>query len=155
MDGVLPPVLSLEHLITFVFLPTSEKQLPPECTVVLVAVASILSLLLCHPVVLFLQSFIRGEGLSLSTFMLRARLGLRKVTFAPPASWVKVNLILFSSWGANTFPIVWGFWGLASFCLMLYGIHCLDHAGCQGGCCDTNVTWDTSVPICYFEFLGN
>lgn len=29
--------------------------------------------------------------LSLSTSMLRSRLGLRKVTFAPPASWGKVN----------------------------------------------------------------
>lgn len=35
---------------------------------------------------------------------------------------------------ANMFPIVWGFWGLASFCLMLCRIHCLDHAGCQGCC---------------------
>lgn len=110
-----------------------------------------------------LQSFCHGEGLPLSTAMLRSRLGLRKVTFAPPASWGKVNHIppvfMFGVSGVTcwSLPIVWGFLGAgpASFCIVLCGIHCLDHAGCQGCCCDTNDIWGTSVPVPYFESLGH
>lgn len=47
------------------------------------------------------------------------------------------------------------FGGPASFCIVLCGIHCLDHAGCQGCCCDTNDIRDTSVPLRYFESLGH
>lgn len=57
---------------------------------------------------------------------------------------------------------VWGLhvdhhrlWGGASFCIVLCGNHCLDHAGCQGCCYDTNDIWDTSVPVRYFESLGH
>lgn len=109
-----------------------------------------------------LQLFCHGEGLFLSTAMLRSRLGLRKVTFAPPASWGKVNhippVLMFGISGVTcwSLPIVWGFWeGPASFCIVLCRIHCLDHAGCQGCCCDTNDIWDTSVPDRYFESLGH
>lgn len=50
----------------FVFLPTSEKKVLPLCVVVL-AVASILPLSLCHPVLLICNRSVMREGLSLST----------------------------------------------------------------------------------------
>lgn len=37
------------------------------------------------------------------------------------------------------------------FCIVLCGIHCLDHAGCQGCCCDTN---DFEIPKSLFAILN-
>lgn len=74
--------------------PTSENISPPTCVVV--AIASILPLPLFVPfsfVVLFWNRSFMGKGSPPSTAMLRSRLGFRKVTFAPPASWGKVNHI--------------------------------------------------------------
>lgn len=53
------------------------------------------------------------------------------------------------------FIIVWGFLGEGSsiICIVLCGIHCLDHAGCQGCCCDTNDSQDSS-PFSLRKFGG-
>ena len=117
--GLTLPPLSWEHPVRLSSSPHLKKKkkevFPPLCVVV--EVASILPLSLCHPVFLFCKSFCHGVGLSISTAMLSSRLGLRKVAFAPPASWGKVNHIppvfMFGVSGVTcwSLPIVWGFLG--------------------------------------------
>lgn len=83
------PSFVLRASNTFVFLPTSEKLFPPLCVVV--AVASILPLSLCHLVFCVAIDLSWGRAVPLKRNV-RSRLGLRKVTLSPPASWGKVNL---------------------------------------------------------------
>lgn len=154
-------LLCLES-IRYVCLPPHflKKIFPPICVVVPVAVASILPLFVPSSF-LFCKSFCHGEGQVLSTAMLRSRLGLRKVTFEPPCKlrkgkshpscfhvWCHLGYMLIMS------NCLWLLGVPASFCIVLCGIHCLDHAGCQGCCCDTNNIWDTSVPVRYLGTLN-
>lgn len=160
--GLNLPPLSWEHPICLSSSPLLKNYSLLICVVVPVAVASILPLSLCHRVFLFCNRSDMGKGFSLSTAMLIPRLGLRKVTLATCCKLRKGKshpscFHVWCQWGymliiASCLGL---FGGQASFCIVLCGIHCLDHAGCQGCCCDTNDIWDTSVPFRYFESLGH
>lgn len=116
--GLNSPSFVLRASDTFVFLPTSKKKIfPPICVVVPVAVASILPLSFVPSSFSVLQSFCHGKGQSLSTAMLRSRLGLRKVTFATPCKLRK----------GKSHPSCFHVWCHLGYMLII--AYCLGHLG--------------------------
>lgn len=148
--GLNSPSFVLRASGAFVFLPTSEKQSvpPPPCVTVPVAVAPSIHF---HPLGVC-QSFVFVHLGELSASMLRSWLWveegnictcgeLRKGKSHPPVFMFGV------SWGSHFIAVclgaffclfVWKGGDQRHFTLVLCGIHCLDHAGCQGCCSDIN-----------------
>lgn len=141
-------LLCLESIQYVCLPPHFWKVFPPLCVVVPVAVASILPLSLCHPVFCFAIVLTWGRALPLNrNAKIKAWVEegncftsckLRKGKSHP--SCFHVGCL----WGYML--IISNYLGLLGdehhFCIVLCGTHCLDHAGCQGCCCDTNDIWE-------------